>query len=55
MRCWMRKMAAKLRGVTWDGHCMDLETGRCIDCGKQLVATQPTCRMRRRAHRMGVE
>lgn len=36
IKCWLNHVAAKCRGIKWDGHCWDVdpEGVRCVDCRK---------------------
>jgi hypothetical protein len=35
-KCFWRSVLARIRGVRADGHCVNIETGVCVDCGKDF-------------------
>ena len=41
IRCWLRGLwSTYIKGRRWHGHCWDITTGRCVDCGKKQKQKQ---------------
>jgi len=39
--CWLRSAWVWLCRGRWDGHCWDVSTGVCVDCGAVIPKEKP--------------